>query len=327
MGVVVITGASSGIGRCTAGLFAREGWRVGLIARGRAGLDAAAADVRAHGQQAAVAVADVTDAAALDEAADRLEAVLGPVDVWINCAGNGTFGRFLDIPPDEFKHVMDVTYIGTANGMRTALRRMVARDAGHIVNVCSGVAFHGMPLLSSYSGAKHAVRGLDQAVRAELAEDGSRVQVSTVFPPAVNTPFFDHAPSTMGRPGRPIPPVYPPEAIAAAIHVAATRRTGREMPVSFTTILFAWGVRLCPGLVRRAVHRLGYAGQLSTDPAAIARYAPVLFTPSSEASPVCGAYAGDARRGSVHVALLRWMARRRTRATQPPSRPVGDRLL
>ena len=244
--VVVITGASSGIGRCTAGLFARRGWRVGLIARGEAGLLAACADVQGHGGTAAMARADVTEPDALEAAAAAIEQALGPIDVWVNCAGNGTYGRFMDTPADEFRRVTEVTYLGTVNGTRVALRRMIPRDHGCIVNVCSAVAFRGMPLLSWYSGAKHAVRGFDQSIRSELAEDGSRVRVTTVLPPAVNTPFFDHAVSHMGLPGRPTPPVYQPEMVADAIHLAATS-IRREMPLSFTTVLFSLGARFVPG--------------------------------------------------------------------------------
>ena len=329
--MVVITGGSSGIGRCTAVLFARRGWHVGLIARGEAGLRAVAADVvteaAASGVPVATEVADVTDPGALEAAADRLEAALGPADVWVNCAGNGTFGRFLDIPADEFRHVVDVTFLGTVNGTRAALRRMTARNAGHIVNVCSGVAFHGMPLLSSYSGAKHAIRGFDQAIRAELAEDGSRVRLSTVFPPAVNTPFFDRAPSYMGRPGRPIPPVYQPEVVAEAVHLAATGRRGREMAVSFTSVLFALATRLVPGLARRAVHRLGYASQLATDPEAVRRHAPTLVTASKAAFPAHGAYDAVARRRSFQVGLMGWAATWRARlgAFRQRVRTSGDR--
>ncbi len=330
-GVVVITGASSGIGRCTAGLFARHGWRVGLIARGQAGLLAACGDVERHGAMAATAQADVTEPDALEAAAARIEQALGPIDVWVNCAGNGTYGRFLDTPAAEFRRVTDVTYLGTVNGTRVALQRMVPRDRGRIVNVCSAVAFHGMPLLSSYSGAKHAMRGFDQSVRAELSQDGSRVWLTTMFPPAVNTPFFDHAVSHMGRPGRPMPPIYQPEVVAEAIHLAATTRR-REMPVSFTTLLFSIGVRLVPGLVERAIRRLGYAGQLTGQAASLARHDPTLFAASDRAAPVRGAFDAQARSGSVHVRILCGLARlsgwsrRAPRAPSAavPARPVED---
>src|ERR1700679_3571968 len=191
--VVIITGGSSGIGRCTAALFGRRGWKVGLIARGAEGLEASRRDIEAAGGRAAVAQAEVTDSAALARAADALIAALGPVDVWINCAGNGVYGRFDDVPEHEFQRVTDVTYHGAVNGTRVALAKMRARDAGTIVNVCSAIAFHGLPLMSSYAGAKAAVRAFSQAVQGELRLERSRIRISTVFPPAVNTPFFSHA--------------------------------------------------------------------------------------------------------------------------------------
>lgn len=330
--IVIITGASSGIGRATAVVFARHGWHVGLIARGHAGLDAAKHEVvvQASGTHkdimVATAVADVSDPDALETAAVRLEAVLGAADVWINCAGNGTFGRFLDTPHQEFKRVTDVTYMGSVNGTRAALSRMLPRDHGCIVNVCSAVAFHGMPLLSSYSGAKHALRGFSQAVRAELAQDGSRVRLATVFPPAVNTPFFDHAISHMGALGRPMSPVYQPQVIADAIYLAATTQR-QEMLISFTTVLFAMGMRLMPSVVSRAIRRLGYEGQLTHDQAAKARHKPTLFAASETASPARGGFDTISRATSLHVTLLQWFARlgRTARPTATPSVHVYER--
>ncbi len=280
----------------------------GLIARGEAGLRAACSDVESHGVMAAMGQADVTELDSLEAAAACIEQALGPIDLWVNCAGNGTYGRFLDTPAEEFRRVTDVTYLGTVNGTRVALRRMVPRDRGRIVNVCSAVAFHGMPLLSSYSGAKHAMRGFGQSVCAELSQDGSRVRLTTIFPPAVNTPFFDHAISHMERPGRPIPPIYQPEIVAEAIHLAAT--TGRrEMPVSFTTMLFSIGVRLVPSLVARAIRKLGYGGQLADQPASLARHDPTLFAASERASPVRGAFDAQAWSSSLQVRILRALAR------------------
>lgn len=311
--VAIITGASSGIGRCTARLFARRGFRVGLIARGRAGLLATRGDVERLGSVAAAATADVSDDDALEAAARYLEDALGAIDVWVNCAGNATFGRFLDTPADEYRRVTDVTYLGTVNGTRVALRRMVPRDSGRVISVCSAVAFHGMPLLSSYSGAKHAIHGFNQSVRAELRQDRSRVSLTTVFPPAVNTPFFDHAISHMGRPGRPLAPVYQPEVVAEAIYTAAV--TGwRLMPVSFTTVLFSIGARFAPGLVGWAIRRLGYEGQLTDLAEPLARYDPTLFTVSERVSGAHGAFGARARSRSLHVCLLRalaWLAERR----------------
>jgi short-subunit dehydrogenase len=326
--VIVITGASSGIGRCTAKLFAQKGWQVGLIARGEIGLQAASADVAREGATTIAIQADVAELSALETAAAQFERRLGPIDVWVNCAGNATFGRFLDTPADEFQRVTDVTYLGTVNGTRAALQRMLPRDRGVIINVCSAVAYHGMPLMSSYSGAKHAVRGFGQSVRAELAEEGSRVRLSTLFPPAVNTPFFEHAVSHMGRAARPMPPVYQPEIVADAIYLAATS-TCLEMPVSFTTVLFSIGARFVPGFVRQLIRKLGYSGQL-TDTSVSPNLRPTLFAASDRASPVHGRFSAEARSNSMHISLLRaWAALKKqthraaaaTTSAAPKSRP------
>src|SRR5665213_2098117 len=259
--VVVITGGSSGIGRCTAALFARRGWRVGLIARGAEGLAASAEDVTAAGMCAATAQADVTDSAALRQAADAIVAELGPIDVWINCAGNGVYGRFDTVPEAEFRRVTDVTYHGTVNGTRIALAQMKPRGSGRIVNVCSAIAFHGMPMMSSYSGAKAAVRAFGQAIRGELKLERSAIRVSTVFPPAVNTPFFSHAPSHMGWPARPLRPVYQPEVVAQGIWQAVA--SGRpEMTISGTAAVFSLATRIAPALVAWCMGRLGIERQL-----------------------------------------------------------------
>jgi short-subunit dehydrogenase len=223
--VVVITGGSSGIGQCSAVLFARHCWRVGLIARGAEGLAASSREVEAVGGRVAIGRADVTDSIALGAAADAIVAALGPIDVWINCAGNGVYGRFGDVPEVEFQRVTDVTYHGTVNGTRVALAHMRPRDQGSIINVCSAIAFHGLPLMSSYAGAKAAVRAFSQAVRGELRLERSHIRVGTVFPPAVNTPYFSHATSHMGWPARPAPPVYQPEVVAQGIWQACRQRT------------------------------------------------------------------------------------------------------
>jgi short-subunit dehydrogenase len=306
--VAIITGGSSGIGRCTAGVFARQGWRVGLIARGAAGLAAAAADVQALGGVAAVAVADVMDSRALAAAAAALEASLGPAEVWINAAGNGVYGRFTDVPEAEFRQVTEVTYLGTVNGTRVALGLLRPRDRGTIVNVCSGVVFHGLPLMTSYSGAKAAVRAFGQALRIELGFEGSRVRVSTVFPPAVNTPFFNHAISHMGWPARPVPPVYQPDVVARGIYMAAI--TGRsEMTITGTVACFALLSRIAPVLTGAVIRRLGVEGQLVRDAAADHGAAPTVFAPSEEASAVHGAFGLKARRWSTQMGLRRLYGR------------------
>ena len=301
---VFIAGGSSGIGRGTAIVFAKRGWRVGLIARGAPGLQAAAADVRCAGMPCGTAVADVADSEALRLAAERLVAELGTPSVWINCAGNGVYGRFIVVPEAEFDQVTAVTYGGTVNGCRVALDLMRQTGQGTIVNVCSAMAFHGLPLMTSYAGAKAAVRGFAQALQAELTMERSAIRVSTVFPPAVNTPFFSHAPSHMGWPARPAPPVYQPEIVCEAIYIAAM--TGQaEVIVSGTVAVFSLVQRVFPNLIAFLMPRLGFDGQLTRDPEAARVLQPTLFEPSSDASPVRGPFGREARRFSIQVWLRR----------------------
>lgn len=303
-GTIIITGGSSGIGRCTAAVFARQGWRVGLIARGQAGLAAAAADIIQEGAQVATAIADVTDSPALQQAADAIVAQLGPPDIWINCAGNGVYGRFASVPEAQFDRVTAVTYSGTVHGCRIALGLMAPRGQGTIINVCSAIAFHGVPHLTSYAGAKAAVRGFSQALQAELRIERSRIRVCTVFPPAVNTPFFSHAVSHMGLPARPAPPVYQPEIVASAIHLAA--QTGRaETMVSGTAAAFALATRVSPRLIAFFMTRLRFDSHITPDSEAVRLHQPTLLAPSTQASPVHGPFSHHARQRSIQMWLSR----------------------
>jgi short-subunit dehydrogenase len=302
--IVIITGGTSGIGRCAAVYFARQGWRVGLIARGEAGLAAAAADVRAAGAIAATAIADVAESEALRLAAESIVAEIGSPDVWINCAGNGVYGQFGVVPEQEFERVTAVTYGGTVNGCRIALGLMAPLGRGAIVNICSAAAFHGLPLMTSYAGAKAAVRGFSQALRAELRIARSPVRLTTIFPPAVNTPFFSHAKSHMEFPAHPAPFVYQPEVVAAAIYFAAGRGEA-EMLVSGTTAAFALVTRLSPGLAAFLMSRLGFERQQVRDNQAAAWEPSTLFAPLACASPVHGRFGHRARRRSVQM----WIAR------------------
>ena len=304
--VVVITGASSGIGRCTAALFARRGWDVGLIARGPEGLATLQSELVARGAHAAAAAADVADAAGLEQACADLEQALGPIDVWVNCAGNGVYGAFLDVPEDEFRRVTDVTYMGTVNGTRAALRRMVPRGRGVVVNVCSAMVFGSLPALSSYAGAKAAIRAFSDSVRHELEASRSPVRLTVVFPPAVNTPFFSHAPSYMPLPPRPAKPVYQPDIVADAILLAATTPR-REIEVSGVTVIFALASRLLPGTVRWAIGRLGADRQTTADPEARRLHIPTLAAPSRTPSCIYGPFSRESRRFSMQM----WANRRR----------------
>ena len=289
---------------------------MGLIARGWAGLQAAAANVEAEGGKAAFAAADVTCSASLAQAAAAIIAELGTPDVWINCAGNGIYGRFTSVPEIEFNHVTAVTYGGTVNGCRIALDLMRPRGRGTIVNVCSAVAYHGMPLMASYAGAKAAVRGFGQSVRAELRIERSAIRLCAVFPPAVNTPFFSHAKSYMGWPARPAPPVYQPEVVAAGIYLAA-QSGAAETVISGTVAIFAFVNRVSPQLIAWAMTKLGFEGQLTRDAEASRLEEPTLFVPSPEASPVHGPFSQQARRRSLHLWLSALAAR-----SPLPARPA-----
>jgi short-subunit dehydrogenase len=253
---------------------------------------------------AAAAQADVTDSAALFEAANSITAELGPIDVWINCAGNGVYGRLEDVPEAEFQRVTNVTYHGTVNGTRVALHLMRPRRQGNIVNVCSAIAFHGLPMLSSYAGAKAAVRAFGQAVRSELALDRSPIKISTVFPPAVNTPFFSHATSHMGWPARPARPVYQPEVVAQGIWQAVT--SGRpEMTISGTAAAFGVMTRFTPALIAWCTVRLGMERQLTRDQGIGLLQEPTLFKPSQHVFGTHGPFGKWARRWSAHLLLER----------------------
>jgi short-subunit dehydrogenase len=311
-GVVVVAGASSGIGRCTALLFAQDGWRVGLIGRNEAGLRDTGAAVAALRASHAAAVADVSDAAALERAADAIEAALGPVTLWINVAGNGVYGRFLDVPDAEFRRVTDVTYHGTVNGTRAALRRMVPRNHGTVVNVCSATVFHGVPLLSSYSGAKAAVRAFDQSMRLELKLLKSRVRIGTVFPPAVNTPFFDRAVSYMGFPAQPVPPVYQPEMVARGIRLCA-QGPGGELLLSGTVVAYSVLARISLRLAGFLVSLSGFAKPLPRDANDARVPEPELFEPKATSFAVRGSFGRRARGWSSLVWLAERLPRRRRR--------------
>lgn len=296
-GVVAITGASSGNGRAAALLFARRGWRVGLIARNPSTLNDTKVEIEEAGGTAVAAPADIADLPALAAAASAIEAALGPIDVWVNNAGVGTFGPFLQVPDAEFRRVTDVNYLGTVNGTRVALERMTARNSGTVVQVLSAIGFRGVPLQAPYSGSKWALRGFTEAVRSELAHDRSAVRVSMVFPPSVNTPFFEHAVSHMPRAVRPPPPVYQPELIADAILLAAT--TGRrEVRVTSTTWGFAIANAVAPQLMDNLAGRFGRVAQQSSKPVVTD---PNLFSPGTTAS-VRGRFGAESRGWSAQMA-------------------------
>jgi len=306
-GVVVITGGSSGIGRATAQLFARRGWKVGIIARGAENLEATKAELTATGALAATAEADVADSAALEAAAARIEQALGPIDVWINNAGTSTFSSFLDTPADEFDRVGAITYGGSVNGTRVALRRMEQNGRGTIVNVVSAVGFRGIPLMTPYSGAKYGLRGFTEALRAELLGRGSPVHLTMVHPPSTNTLFFSHGASKLEDAPRPPPPVYEPEVVADAIYFAATHRR-REIFVTGQTVTFAIANTLMPGLLDRIIGRIGPALETTTRDDVRQQRKENLWTPAEGPHQTRGPFEKE----SMPFSLQLWMTKNRT---------------
>ncbi len=262
MPTIVITGASSGIGRATARRFAVPETRLALVARDRDGLEAAAQEVRAAGAEALVLPTDVADAASVDAAAQATEEAFGPIDIWINAAMTTVFAFFEDIEPDEFRRATDVTYHGGVWGMRAALKRMGPRDRGTIVQVGSAMAYRGIPLQAPYCGAKHALRGVVESVRTELRHKQSRIHVTSVHLPGVNTPQFEHCRDKFGKRSQPVAPFYQPEVAADAIHWAAFHRR-REVYVGIPTVYTIWGNKVAPWLVERYLARTAVSGQLS----------------------------------------------------------------
>lgn len=276
--VVVVTGASAGIGRATARAFGRAGARVALLARGRDGLEAARREIEAEGGRALVVTADVADFGQVEAAAETIERELGPIEVWVNNAMATIFSPFLEIPPDEYKRATEVTYLGTVHGTLAALKRMRARNRGTIVQVGSALAYRAIPLQSAYCGAKFAVRGFTDSLRSELLHDRSRVRLTMVQLSAFNTPQFDWSRSHIPKRAQPVPPIFQPEVAADAI-VSAARHPRREVWVGFPAVKTILAQKIAPRLLDRLLARMGYDGQITDEPERAGRphnlYAPV----------------------------------------------------
>jgi NAD(P)-dependent dehydrogenase (short-subunit alcohol dehydrogenase family) len=262
---VVVTGASSGIGRATVRRFAAPGVRLALIARGRDGLDAARREAESAGAQALSLPTDVADAEAVDAAAQAVEEALGPIDIWINSAMATVFACFKDVTADEFRRANEVTYFGSIWGIQAALKRMRERDRGTIVQVGSAMAYRGIPLQAAYCGAKHGVQGVFESLRTELRHEGSGVHLTTVQLPGVNTPQFEHARNKFPTRSIPVAPYYQPEVAARAIHWAAHHRR-RQVWVGVPTVYTIWGSRLTPWLAERYLAATAVGGQLTDVP-------------------------------------------------------------
>ena len=265
MTVVAITGASAGVGRATARAFARDGADVGLIARGRERLQSARREIEELGRRAAVAEADVADAAQVEAAAQQIEDELGPIDVWVNNAMATVFAPVSDTTPDEFRRATEVTYLGSVWGTMTALRRMRPRDSGVIVQVGSALAYRGIPLQAAYCAAKHALQGFLESLRAELLHEDSHVHLTMVQLPALNTPQFTWSRAKLPRSPQPVPPIFQPEVAADAI-VWAASHPRRELMVGWPTVKAIVGNALVPGIADRYLARNGFDAQQTDEP-------------------------------------------------------------
>jgi NAD(P)-dependent dehydrogenase (short-subunit alcohol dehydrogenase family) len=264
--VVVITGASAGVGRASARAFADLGCAVGLIARGIEGLEATKAEVERRGGKAIILPCDVSDADAVEAAAGAVERELGPIDVWVNNAMLSVFSPIKKMQPEDYRRVTEVTYLGSVHGTMAALRRMLPRDRGKIIMVGSALAYRGIPLQSAYCGAKHAIQGFTDSLRAELIHDRSHVSVTSVHMPALNTPQFDWVKSRLPRQGQPVPPIFQPETAAEAI-VWASKHNRRELFVGIPSSKAIFGNKLLPGLGDWYLARTGFDSQMRDEPA------------------------------------------------------------
>lgn len=259
--VVVITGASAGVGRATAQEFARHGALVGLIARGRDGLEGARREVEAMGGEALVLPVDVANANQVEAAAEQVEERLGPIDIWVNNAMASVFSPIKKMTAEEFKRVTEVTYLGYVYGTLAALKRMLPRDRGTIVHVGSALAYRSIPLQAAYCASKHAVLGFFAALRTELLHDHSNVHTTMVQMPALNTPQFGWVKSRLPHKAQPVPPIYQPEVAARAIYYAAHHPKRREYYPAWSSVKAIFGNKLVPSFADHYLAKTGYESQ------------------------------------------------------------------
>ncbi|WP_226040329.1 SDR family oxidoreductase [Natrinema sp. DC36] len=263
--VVVVTGASAGVGRATARAFAERGAKIGLLARGEDGLEGARKDVERAGGEAIVVPTDVSDFDAVDAAAETVENAFGPIDIWVNNAMVSVFSPAAEMTAEDYRRVTEVTYLGYVHGTQVALERMRPRDEGTIVQVGSALAYRGIPLQSAYCGAKHAIQGFTESVRTELIHDDCDVQLSMVQMPAMNTPQFEWSKSRMPKKPQPVPPIYQPEVAARAITWTVDRGKD-ELWVGRSTVKAILGNRLIPRRLDNMLASGGYDSQLTGEP-------------------------------------------------------------
>ena len=305
--VVVITGSSGGVGRAIAHAFAKRGAHVGLLARGQEGLDGAAGEVHSLGGKALAVPTDVSDHSQVEAAAARVEEHFGPIDVWINDAMATVIARFLDTEPEEFKRATEVTYLGAVYGTMVALKRMTARDRGKIVQVGSALSYRAIPLQAAYCGAKFAIRGFTDSIRTELLHDNSKVQITMVQLPGVNTPQFNWCRSKLPDHPMPVPPIYQPEIPAEAVYWAAHHQR-RELWVGYSTLLAILGNKLAPSVADRYLAKTGFAGQQISDMPVSADRPNNLFDPVQDKAATHGMFDAQAKTRSPQL----WAATHRT---------------
>jgi NAD(P)-dependent dehydrogenase (short-subunit alcohol dehydrogenase family) len=320
--VIVVTGASAGLGRAIVERFARDGSTIALIARGRERLEQARTSVEAAGGRALVLPLDVADAEAVENAAETVERELGPIDVWINNAMVSVYSPIKETPAVEFRRVTEVTYLGYVHGTLAALKRMLPRDRGIIIQVGSALAHRSIPLQAAYCASKHAIMGFHESLLSELIHDGSRVRTTMVQMPAMNTPQFDWAKSRLPRQTQPVPPIFQPEVGADAVHHAVRHDVGRELLVAWPTVKAVLGEKLVPGYIDRKLGKGGYAGEETSTPADPNR-------PDNLWEPVPGPFAAHGRFDdrSKNASVELWLAKRRPRLAMAGAVLLGAVLV
>lgn len=303
--VVVITGASAGVGRATARAFAARGAWLGLLARGREGLEATKAEVESLGGRACIYVTDVAEAAQVESAALAVEAQLGPVDIWVNNAMTTIFAPVPEIAPEEFRRAVEVTFLGCVWGTQAALRRMRPRDRGVIIQVGSALAYRGIPLQAAYCASKHAIQGFTDSLRCELLHEKSRVRVCMVQMPALNTPQFRWVRNRLPHKPQPVPPIFQPEVAADAIVYAATHRV-RERYVGWSTVKAVVGNKFAAAWLDHYLARTGFKSQQTNE-------MKDAFSPDNLFTPVAGDFGahGDFDEHARKASTQFWLSRHR----------------
>ena len=292
--VVVITGASAGVGRALALRFGRAGWRIGLIARDEQALAQVKSEVERLGGKALVAAADVADADAVFAAADTISQTFGTIDVWINDAMVTVFSPVWKMTPKEYRRVTEVTYLGFVHGTMAALRHMRPRNRGKIIQIGSALAYRGIPLQSAYCGAKHAIRGFTDSVRTELIHEESNIEIMIAELPAVNTPQFDWARTHMAHEPRPVGPVVQPETVANIVFKAA-RQPHREIWIGLSTLKVILGNMALPSFLDRYLAHAAFRQQATRRPVAVDRSDNLMF-PLRGLHRTEGSFGGEASR-------------------------------